>query len=126
MAGDDAIPNWHVDNLVCFVRPGVVALSWTDDENDPQVVAVCLCCYTLSSVLSPALCSVFTVVWLSQSGFPLSLLAFLGTPECRLYLISALKEMQDMQAAGYRGELTIDRNTTLKCLLSPLVSSLSR
>jgi len=26
----------HVDNLACFVRPGVVALSWTDDENDPQ------------------------------------------------------------------------------------------
>ncbi|NWF71099.1 MAG: agmatine deiminase [Chloroflexi bacterium] len=26
----------HVDNLCCFVRPGVVALTWTDDENDPQ------------------------------------------------------------------------------------------
>jgi agmatine deiminase len=26
----------HIDNLVCFVRPGVVALTWTDDENDPQ------------------------------------------------------------------------------------------
>lgn len=26
----------HVDNLCCFVRPGVVALSWTDDVNDPQ------------------------------------------------------------------------------------------
>ena len=38
MAGDDAITNGHVDNLACFVRPGVVALSWTDDENDPQVV----------------------------------------------------------------------------------------
>lgn len=37
MAGDDAITNGHVDNLACFVRPGVVALSWTDDVNDPQV-----------------------------------------------------------------------------------------
>ncbi len=26
----------HVDNLCCFVRPGVVALTWCDDENDPQ------------------------------------------------------------------------------------------
>ncbi|HVP02232.1 MAG TPA: agmatine deiminase [Solirubrobacteraceae bacterium] len=26
----------HVDNLACFVRPGVVALTWTDDESDPQ------------------------------------------------------------------------------------------
>ena len=37
MAGDDAITNGHVDNLASFVRPGVVALSWSDDENDPQV-----------------------------------------------------------------------------------------
>jgi agmatine deiminase len=26
----------HVDDLCCFIRPGVVALSWTDDKNDPQ------------------------------------------------------------------------------------------
>lgn len=26
----------HVDNLACFVRPGVVALTWTDDRSDPQ------------------------------------------------------------------------------------------
>lgn len=26
----------HVDNLACFLRPGVVALTWTDDHNDPQ------------------------------------------------------------------------------------------
>lgn len=26
----------HVDNLACFIRPGVVALHWTDDESDPQ------------------------------------------------------------------------------------------
>jgi agmatine deiminase len=26
----------HVDNLCCYVRPGVVALTWTDDETDPQ------------------------------------------------------------------------------------------
>ncbi|MBN1149090.1 MAG: agmatine deiminase [Anaerolineales bacterium] len=26
----------HVDNLACFVRPGVTALTWTDDKDDPQ------------------------------------------------------------------------------------------
>ncbi|MFO7687277.1 MAG: agmatine deiminase [Desulfobacterales bacterium] len=26
----------HVDNLCCFVKPGVVALTWTDDPEDPQ------------------------------------------------------------------------------------------
>lgn len=28
--------NGHVDNLCCFVRPGEVALTWTDDKRDPQ------------------------------------------------------------------------------------------
>jgi agmatine deiminase len=26
----------HVDNLCCFARPGVLALTWTDDVTDPQ------------------------------------------------------------------------------------------
>ena len=26
----------HVDNLGCFIRPGVVALTWTDDRDDAQ------------------------------------------------------------------------------------------
>ncbi|MEX1056784.1 MAG: agmatine deiminase family protein, partial [Natronospirillum sp.] len=26
----------HVDNMACFVQPGVVVLAWTDDQNDPQ------------------------------------------------------------------------------------------
>jgi len=26
----------HVDNLACFIRPGVIALTWTDDTSDPQ------------------------------------------------------------------------------------------
>ncbi|MGD9598562.1 MAG: agmatine deiminase [Steroidobacteraceae bacterium] len=26
----------HIDNLACFVRPGVVALTWTDNRRDPQ------------------------------------------------------------------------------------------
>lgn len=26
----------HIDNLCCFVRPGVVLLTWTDDKSDPQ------------------------------------------------------------------------------------------
>jgi agmatine deiminase len=28
--------NGHIDNLACFVKPGVVALTWTDDVRDPQ------------------------------------------------------------------------------------------
>lgn len=28
--------NGHVDNIFNYVRPGVVALAWTDDETDPQ------------------------------------------------------------------------------------------
>jgi agmatine deiminase len=26
----------HIDNLACFVRPGVVCLTWPDDHRDPQ------------------------------------------------------------------------------------------
>jgi len=26
----------HIDNLACFVKPGVVALHWTDNARDPQ------------------------------------------------------------------------------------------
>lgn len=26
----------HIDNLACFLRPGVIALTWTDDRHDPQ------------------------------------------------------------------------------------------
>ncbi len=26
----------HVDNILCYLRPGVVALTWTDDQSDPQ------------------------------------------------------------------------------------------
>ncbi|KAL2572603.1 hypothetical protein AAZV13_17G076500 [Glycine max] len=33
--GDDDT-NGHIDNMCCFVRPGVVMLSWIDDETDPQ------------------------------------------------------------------------------------------
>jgi agmatine deiminase len=28
--------NGHVDNLCCYLSPGIVALTWTDDPNDPQ------------------------------------------------------------------------------------------
>ena len=26
----------HIDNICCFVKPGVVLLAWTDDKDDPQ------------------------------------------------------------------------------------------
>lgn len=28
----------HVDNLCCFIKPGEVALTWTDNKRDPQFV----------------------------------------------------------------------------------------
>lgn len=28
--------NGHVDNILCYARPGEVLLAWTDDEKDPQ------------------------------------------------------------------------------------------
>jgi agmatine/peptidylarginine deiminase len=56
MAGDDAITNGHVDNLACFVRPGVVALSWTDDVNDPQVTPLhCTSIHVYQHMSLPAL-----------------------------------------------------------------------
>ncbi|CAM8972274.1 unnamed protein product [Rhodiola kirilowii] len=33
--GDDDT-NGHIDNMCCFAKPGVVLLSWTDDETDPH------------------------------------------------------------------------------------------
>ena len=35
VAGDDDTDG-HVDNICCFARPGVVLLSWINDESDPQ------------------------------------------------------------------------------------------
>lgn len=32
--GDET--NEHVDNICAFIKPGVVALAWPDDKNDPQ------------------------------------------------------------------------------------------
>jgi len=26
----------HIDNMVAFIKPGEIALAWTDDKNDPQ------------------------------------------------------------------------------------------
>jgi agmatine deiminase len=26
----------HVDNIACFIRPGEIALTWTNDQSDPQ------------------------------------------------------------------------------------------
>ncbi|CAL8460755.1 g286 [Coccomyxa elongata] len=36
MEGDTEVVNGHVDNMCCFIRPGVVALAWSDNEDDPQ------------------------------------------------------------------------------------------
>jgi len=33
----------HIDNIACFVRPAVIALSWTDNKDDPQYELSNLC-----------------------------------------------------------------------------------
>jgi agmatine deiminase len=38
----------HVDNLCSFIRPGVVALTWTDDPSDPQYAISLDACERLS------------------------------------------------------------------------------
>ena len=35
----------HVDNMCCFIRPGVVALAWCDNPDDPQVCPRCSHCF---------------------------------------------------------------------------------
>lgn len=35
LLGDDDT-NGHIDNMCCFAKPGVVLLSWTHDQSDPQ------------------------------------------------------------------------------------------
>lgn len=40
----------HVDEVAAFVRPGVVAMSWTDDLADPQYELLCAAFDLLSSV----------------------------------------------------------------------------
>ena len=58
VVGDDEIVNGHVDNFCCFVRPGVVLLAWTDDEDDPQVCRfLSLYSCTIYSFLILYLCS---------------------------------------------------------------------
>lgn len=42
--------NGHVDNICCFARPGVVILSWTDDESDPQYEISQECYKILSNI----------------------------------------------------------------------------
>ncbi|MDR2480829.1 MAG: agmatine deiminase [Spirochaetaceae bacterium] len=42
--------NEHIDNICCFVKPGVVTLAWTDDTNDPQYQFSKDCYDILSSI----------------------------------------------------------------------------
>ncbi|MED6106517.1 hypothetical protein PIB30_005511 [Stylosanthes scabra] len=46
--GDDDT-NGHIDNMCCFARPGVILLSWIDDENDCQYERSIEACSLLSS-----------------------------------------------------------------------------
>ena len=57
MEGDTEVVNGHVDNMCCFIRPGVVALAWSDNEDDPQVSLIPICIAALELLqLSGAVC----------------------------------------------------------------------
>lgn len=43
----------HIDNLACFVAPGEVLLTWTDDESDPQY-AISRAAYTTLEQMTDA------------------------------------------------------------------------
>ncbi|MCL6458719.1 MAG: agmatine deiminase [Gorillibacterium sp.] len=43
----------HVDEIVAFIRPGVVAISWTDDPDDPQY-PILHAAYEILSVIQDA------------------------------------------------------------------------
>jgi agmatine deiminase len=57
----------HVDNLCCFVRPGVVALTWTDDRSDPQY-PISLDAYQRLSAASDAQGCKFEIHRIHQPG----------------------------------------------------------
>eukprot|EP00262_Sarcandra_glabra_P001292 TRINITY_DN11323_c0_g1_i2.p1 TRINITY_DN11323_c0_g1~~TRINITY_DN11323_c0_g1_i2.p1 ORF type:complete len:296 (-),score=69.41 TRINITY_DN11323_c0_g1_i2:290-1177(-) len=71
--GDDDT-NGHIDNICCFVRPGVVVLSWTDDQADPQY-AISIEAFSVLSSATDAVGRRIEVVKLHVPG-PLSM-----TPE---------------------------------------------
>ena len=53
MEGDTEVVNGHVDNMCCFIRPGVVALAWSDNEDDPQVGLIGICLTRICPALHP-------------------------------------------------------------------------
>ena len=53
MEGDTEVVNGHVDNMCCFIRPGVVALAWSDNEDDPQVSLTRTCLIRICPALHP-------------------------------------------------------------------------
>ena len=55
----------HIDALCCFVRPGVIALTWTDDESDPQH-AIVKAAYEQLARATDARGRTFEIVKLSQ------------------------------------------------------------
>jgi hypothetical protein len=71
-AGDTEVVNGHVDNMACFIRPGVIAISWTEDKTDPQVgtaLAGCMACTSLAQPLrsNPAVMKAWSVILLFQA-----------------------------------------------------------
>lgn len=59
IVGDET--NEHVDNMACFVRPGVIALAWTDDKTSLQY-SYCRDAYNLLKKEKDALGNRFEII----------------------------------------------------------------
>ena len=69
MEGDTEVVNGHVDNMCCFIRPGVVALAWSDNEDDPQVsINASIVCKCVKCACMPQ-CSPFAIVLCRAEAF---------------------------------------------------------
>ena len=53
--------NEHIDNIACFIRPGVIALGWCLDKDDPQY-AYSASCYNILKKETDALGNPFKIV----------------------------------------------------------------
>ena len=90
-AHGDEDTNGHVDNMACFLGPGVVALHWTDNKEDAQYVSLCavalLALFHIFVLYLFLLCDIFPLLspFISRPILPFFLHAKTGTLVPRLH-----------------------------------------
>jgi len=102
------VVNGHVDNLACFIRPGVVALSWCEDVNDPQARRAAT---PRSPTLPPGSC------WLSETCCP----AVAGRPRPVWHVVQCPGVARSLCTAGKRIQHALEGPP----LAAPLAGALS-